>query len=368
MNHLTAGATGRGIIDPVLLHWPMAYKKSSKMQRMPKIEPAVLTLSFQTTAVGGAGVVRDYIDLSQVASLVNRRFYRQGINWAVGGFKFLRPSGFEGSVRVAKLPNTWVMANAWEKSMRTWTKMNNEALAETESVRPRFLDFKVYADADHHQAGYVGNLLPISSTAVYTAGEWEASKASIPLVSPAGVFQPGETVQREFIAVGASYPGASAVTTFDALSLIEGYAASRGLPNIADPNTPTDAPDIGGGTPENWMGAIFNEGTNQVSDVLEDMITENNQAPYPFENDGVNFDTMYPGGANQGVGLQIHDLEYFTPTTIGGATRLKGGNFPCGLIQVLTQNLGVESASLTLQIDLIPGNHRGYLCEPMTEM
>ncbi|MDA9117347.1 hypothetical protein N9J16_01220, partial [Candidatus Poseidoniaceae archaeon] len=172
---------------------------------------------------------------------------------------------------------------------------------------------------------------------------------------------------REFVAVGASYPGVSAATTLDALSLIEGYAASRGLPNIADPNTPLDAPDIGGGTPENWMGAIFNEGTNQISDVLEDMITENNQAPYPFENDGVNVDTMYPNGANQATGLQIHDVGFITPSTIGGTTRLKGGNFPCGLIRFDMSNNG-EASNLILQIDLIPGSHRGYLCEPMTEM
>jgi hypothetical protein len=346
----------------------MAYKKTRKMQRSNKIEPSVQTLSFQLSPASPGLITTDYIDLSQVASLVNRRFYRQGINWAVAGFKFLRPAGYEGTVAVAKLPNTWVMSNAWEKSMRAWQRMNNEALAETESVRPRFLDFKVYADAAHHQAGYVGNLLPSSSLATYSAGEWESSKASIPLVSPAGVFQPGETVEREFVAVGASYPGVSPVTTFDALSLIEGYASSRGLPNIADPNTPADAPDIGGGTPENWMGAIFNEGTNQISDVLEDMITENNQAPYPFENDGVNLDTMYPGGANQGTGLQTHDLEYITPTTIGGTTRLKGGNFPCGLIKITTTNSGVAGLNLILQIDLIPGNHRGYLCESMTEM
>ncbi len=370
MNHLTAGATGRGIIDPVLLHWPMAYKKSRAMQRTSKIEPAVQTLTFQmSTAQPGVNAL-DYIDLSQVASLVNRRFYRQGINWAVAGFKFLRPAGYEGSVKVSKLPNTWVMANAWEKSMRTWMRMNNEALAETESVRPRFLDFKIYADAQHHQAGYVGNLLPISTVApgTYLPGEWESSKASIPLVSPAGAFLPGETVEREFIAVGANYPGVSAVTTFDALSLIEGYAASRGLPNIADPNTPTDASDTGGGTPENWMQAIFNEGTDQAADVLEDMITENNKAPYPFENmDALTTDTYYPGGANQGVGLQIHDLEYITPTTVGGTTRIKGGNFPCGLIQIESNNTGIVG-NLILQIDLIPGSHRGYLCESMTEM
>jgi hypothetical protein len=123
------------------------------------------------------------------------------------------------------------------------------------------------------------------------------------------------------------------------------------------------------------MQAIFNEGTDQAEDVLAELITENNVSPYPFEggpdqaNPAVPYaDTMYPGGANQGVGLQIHDLEYITPTTIGGTTRLKGGNFPCGLIQIQSVNQGTEPLSLILQIDLIPGNHRGYLCEPMREM
>jgi len=270
------------------------------------------------------------------------------------------------------LPNTWVMSNAWEKSFRSWTKMNNEALAETQSVRPKFLDFKIYADAKHHQAGFAANLLPISVgdhtvAGLAAEGEWSPSKVSVPLVSPAGAFSPGETVERELIAVGASYPGASPITTLDAVSLIEGYAASRGLPNIADPNTPTDAPDIGGGTPENWMQAIFNEGTDQAADVLEDMITENTIAPYPFENDGVNLDTMYPGGANQLEGLQIHSIETVTGTTIGGISRVKGGNFPCGLISIDAFNSG-GTADVIVQIDLVPGNHRGYLCEPMTEM
>ena len=321
-----------------------------------------MTLAFQLPS----GASLSTIDLSQVASLVNRRFYRQGINWAVSGFKVISPSGVTGSMSIAQLPNTWVMSNAWEKSFRTWQKMNNEALAETQSVRPKFLDFKIYADDSHLNAGFAGNLLPtdFAGTTV-VPGEWSSSKISVPLVSPAGAFNPGETVERELIAVGPSYPGNSPVTGFNAVSLIEGYAASRGLPNIADPNTPSDASDIGGGSPENWMQAIFNEGTDQASDVVEDMITENTVAPYPFE-DGTTFlDTMYPGGANQMPTLQYHDSAIISGTTIGGITQLKGGNFPCGLVRIASDLSGENTL---LQVNLVPGNHRGYLCEPMTEM
>jgi len=339
----------------------MAKRKYSSKS---KIEPSVMTLTFATP---GSGAARSYIDLSQVASLVNRRFYRQGINWAVAGFKVA--SQRTGAVSVFKLPNTWTMSNAWEKSMRTWNKMNREALAETNSIRPKFLDFKIYADQQHHAAGFAANLLPLSAAgAAATPGEWEPSKVIIPNSA-----NPGFSTEREIIAVGANFPGNGA-SGLNAVSAIEGYAASRGLPNILDPNAPDDAASVDGASPANWMQAIFNEGTNQDEQIIEDMISENNVAPYPFENGpvvggGIFGDTMYPGGANQLAGLEWHDFVqiYESNATNGiGIQRLKGGNFPCGLICV--EWTPDESANLIVQIDLVPGHHRGYLCEPMTEM
>lgn len=339
----------------------MAKRKYSKHT---KIEPAMQTLYFAYNAP--AGNSSSYIDLSQVASLVNRRFYRQGINWAVAGFKFLTTSNFQGAIGIHKLPNTWTMSNSWEKGFRTWQRMNREALAETESVRPKFLDFKIYADADHHAAGYGANLLPLAQAGVYAPGEWEPSKFVIPKTDGTD-----QVHNREVIAVGASYPPAGA-SGLGAVSLIEGYAASRALPDVLDPNVPDDAADAEGNNPENWMVALFNDGTEQDDQILNDMISENNVAPYPFENGpivggGTYGDTQYPGGANQGTGLQVHDYEYVTATTIGGTSRLKGGNFPCGLIRIDTTSSG-EVGGWVLTLDLIPGDHRGYLCEPMTEM
>ncbi len=183
-----------------------------------------------------------------------------------------------------------------------------------------------------------------------------------------GPANPGETTDREVIAVGASFPGAGA-SGINAVSLIEGYAASRGLPNVLDPNAPDDAEDAVGTTPENWMAALSNEGTEQAAGVIEDMITENRIAPYPFENDGVNLDTMYPNGANQLSGLSFHDVNTDSSTTIGGITRFNGGLFPCGLIRFTVSNqLNDAPIAYAVQVELVPGHHRGYLCEPMTEM
>ena len=341
----------------------MAKRYSSKKGR--KVEPAELMFMYETTA--GPALEAKYIDLSQSASLLNRRFYRQGINWVVSHIEILNvepvPAGPAAQIAIGKLPNTWVMGNSWEKGFRTWQKMNQNALAEAPSVKPKFLDFKIYADQEHCNAGFGANLLPrayaLGTTA--TSGEWIPSKVIVPNTAlPAGV------QNFEIKAVGTNY-GSGSASGLAAVSLIEGYAASRGLPYQTDPNTPADTADASGATPENWMSALFNEGTSQDDQVLTDMIFENNEAPYPFEGDGTHTDTMYPGGANQLSGLAMHDVEQVSNTTIGGTTRFKGGNFPCGLIKLGTFGFA-ENTNVIVKVHLVPGNHRGYLCESMTEM
>ena len=169
----------------------MARRKST---RGSKIQPAVQTLTFAFTATGGNSLTANYIDLSQCASLINRRFYRQGINWAVAGFKFLTASSFAGQVSVNKLPNTWVMSNAWEKTFRAWQRQQREALDDgmQESIKAKFNDFKIFADPTHLSAGVGANLLPISVgdhavAGIAAPGEWEISQIVIPNFGAPGV-------------------------------------------------------------------------------------------------------------------------------------------------------------------------------------
>lgn len=343
-------------------------KKSNRNSRrsrgMTKIQPAVKTMSF----ILNSGT--SFIDLSQCASLLNRRFYRQGLNWAVGGFRISKATPTEtGSsfVNISRLPDTWILSNSWEKSFRAWSKMIDKSTEETESIKPRFLDYKVYMNDEHHAVGFAGNLLPrVNQGFTASLGEWESSKIIIPDTTLVG-----NARQREVVAIGDNYPGTSPVTGFSAVSMVEGYAASRGLPNVLDPNTPDDAASIDGIAPENWLAAIFNDGTTQDADVVADLIEENNVAPYPFENGpnplvpGTTYtDTMYPGGANNLGGPQIVDVGYFNAGTHASKLYLKGDSFPCGLIRIDTD----VPAQMLLQIDLVPGSHRGYLCQPMTEM
>ena len=108
-----------------------------------KIQPAELKIA---TVIGRSG--KSYADLSQMASIINRRFYRQGLNWAVSHFTFYKSTptdaaGAASGVSVAKLPNTWVMSNAWEKGFRTWQEMNKKAVEDSDqqSLKGKFLRF-----------------------------------------------------------------------------------------------------------------------------------------------------------------------------------------------------------------------------------
>lgn len=349
----------------------MAKRKSNRNHTPKKIEPSVQTLTFAVSGIPQNSNQAHYIDLSQIASLYNRRFYRQGLNWAVAGFKFLTGGPQNAGIIVSKAPNTWITSNSWEKGMRTWQRMIDEAVSETSEAKPRFMDFKVYLDSAHHQKGSGENLLPRDLALVEaTPGHWDYSTIQIPDATNISA-DVRDVDEYDLILMGASYPGASAATGNNAVSLIEGYASGRALPNILDPNTPDDMRDTASVTPENWAEAIFNDGMIQDSEVIRDLQTQNTMAPYPFENDGTTFDTRYPGGANQLSAPQIHSWEYVTSTTVGSTTYVKGGNFPCGLIRFDFTNQDPPTGELLdviIQMDLVPGDHRGYLAESMLEM
>jgi len=349
--------------------------KRSKRKSMKKIEPAVGSLYYKTDTFSGDRAIT--FDIFRDLSVVNRRFYRQGMHLAIESVEILTPGGITGAASVTRIPMTWVSTEGYKKAFRAWQRMNRESLEMAESVRPRFLDFKIFMDTVHH-----GSQLPTDPNYVQTMeliprvvgsagtpeavmGEWTYSKVYIPQAynntQPAGT---DNMVPTNLIAVGPSWPGVG-VTGEDAVSIIEGYAASRALPYAEDPNAPSDADDVSGPTPENWISAIFNEGETQDAAVLDDMIGENNQAPYPYEGDGIQTDTHYPGGANQLNGLELVDIGYISGTTIGGKTRLKGGVFPSGLMRL---NLSINASSaVVIKINLIHGGHRGYLAESNLE-
>ncbi len=295
------------------------------------MDPAVMRMSFDVESDV------KYLDLSQCASILNRRFYKQGIQWAVARITFVDTTGLaNGTVNVQKIPTTWVAANSWKKSEAAWDKMNDHAMEFAEGVKPRYYDYKIHMDQSHVASGFATNLLPVGVTPAI-AGEWLASEFVIP-------DEGANTVQTFKVHM----MGADNV---NGKGLVTGYSRSRALPYDPDPRTFSTLS-------ENWFSQVFNQGTLQTSEVLDDL--ENT-------NDGLPYDSAYWGSVVFPLN-EIVDEVVFRNTAQRPApgSRLSIGGFtaPCGLLRIDH----LAGATLRMYVDLVPGSHRGYLCEKMGDM
>ena len=331
-----------------------------------KLEPAVMNLSF--TANSGSGIpggATNYIDLSMAASVVNRRFYKQGINWSVAGFTITTSGNTApGSVTVCKVPTTWIAYNAWVKSRAMWNKMNDQVLDSEESIRAKYYDFKVNMNAamaastlqlDIQSPGDGDILVP--TDCAYnepTMGEWKYSTLQMPN-------DPTSGVTTEFV-LGILGDSTDHTAAIPYKGCIQGYANSRARPQPFDPNVV----DSVANPEENWMTEVFNVG-EQLEELREDLEDDNDSPPYPVGDPGSAIE-YYPGSATQLPAAEVVGYASFGSTTQGTIFQrsIKGGMFPCGLIAINSNLTGPLFYDII--VHLVPGNHRGYLCEPMEDV
>jgi hypothetical protein len=101
---------------------------------------------------------------------------------------------------------------------------------------------------------------------------------------------------------------------------------------------------------------------NDNAEVVDNATLRNHELPYDQDD--------YPGGQNNMN--QLETQGYVLNASTVGVTTFNTGPFtaPCGLIrldfqeQSATGDIGTWNV---VTIDLVPGNHRGYLCETMEE-
>lgn len=325
----------------------------ARRKQSTNLEPAEMTLTFPIGQIDGSNTMKT-IDLSQCASIVNRRFYRQGLNWAVAGFTLHAVSG-SGSVGITRLPQTWVTAQSWEKAMRLWLRQQNEAIDEAgmESAVARFRDFKIHMDKTHVDGGgFADNFIPYIRRndglgwEQYQLGEWDKSIVVVPNAN--GVV--GNTQEYTLHMVGDDDPAPA-----QSKGIIKAYEGSRGVPQSPDPATPP-------GVEDNLFTQMFDVGSNN-EEIVDNAVDRNDNLPYSQMD--------YPGGVVNANGLVFHDNLTISTTTVSGKTSCGGTTFPCGLIRLrIDPGLSaVQNEPIAwLQVHMVPGNHRGYMAESMVEM
>ncbi len=327
----------------------MAYRRSRGKTRGRKPQTAVMQMTFELPAGDSA-----YIDLALAASIANRRGYKQqDTNWVVGSFELFNPNASStGTVTVQKLPETWVLDNAYTKSKALWQRMNDQVLDTEPGIEGRYSDFKIGMDADHvaqsiQDAGNpTGRILtPQDATGAFTTADfngavapvadWDFSKLEIPN-DPVSGTTTGYTMH----VVGADTAGSK--------GLISGYELARARPNFVEPSVPNLA---------GWMNDLFDDG-EQLEEVRENLVGDNDRAPYPV---GVptTAAAFYPGGATEQAALQIHSLCNFTATTVSQKNSIMGGMFRNGLMKITN----LVGNTLVLILHMVPGDHRGYMVE-----
>lgn len=317
-----------------------------RRSRGKKIQNAVYTARFTIPSQSSP----TYLDLSAAASILNRRFYRQGLQWAVSGFTLIAPASTSGSITIKKLPTNWVTSNAWEKGMRAWMRQQNEALeqAATQSVKGKFNDFKIFADEGHFSTAAPHFLLPKDGdgNTFKPPQEWLHSVVAVP--NDDG--NVGTTVKYRLHMMGDD----TALVGDNSRSLIKAYQESRSVPQSPDPSTPGNA-SIG------LYVDMFNDGMAD-SEIIANAEFRNDELPYDQDE--------YPGSKNNGAGMELVDtMSFNTGVTSPGKFHLNGGTFPCGLIKLTNDAvMGELNANVDLLVHLVPGSHRGYLAESMVDM
>jgi hypothetical protein len=336
----------------------MAKRSFNKKART--LQPAVMKLNFRIPKTSPDFV--SYIDLSLCVSRLNRRFYRQGLNWAVGNVRFTTLAAADSvsgaQSYVSSLPHTWVTANAWMKTFSLWKRQQDEAIAESVSqdAVARFRDFKIFMEPGHTPANVMnpvqvgpGRFPFPGHTGLQTCPEvdqpeeWAFSEVVIP--NDAGVA--GDTQEYTLHMVGAD------TVVPPSKGMILGYANSRAFPQSPDPVS----------------NAVANSFMQQMFDVGEtsDEVTSNAQ----FKNDELPYaQVAYPGGGANFV--ELENQGYNNNQSTIGVNTWNTGPFtaPCGLLRIDLQGFTTAETAgdwHIITISLVPGDHRGYLCETMEE-
>lgn len=311
---------------------------------MAKIQPSVLTLEFALDSAA-TGIV----DISQCASICSRRFYRQGLGWAVGGFTLRStiPAQNSGTVTIKKIPSTWIASNAWHKAYAHWKSQQDDAVDEAgaQSSVAKFRDFKIHANVEHVAATFAQNLIPKDSAGnPFLTGEWAASEIVVPnLVADASG---SEVDPYEYL---LHMVGANANAAATSRGIIDGYQSSRAYPQSPDPVGPAV------GSTQNWMQQMDDVG-NDNPEILTNAQYQNDDLPYN--------QIEYPGSEHNAPVLELVHETTMIPA-VGTTTRqLSGTIVPCGLLEIYNDS----PSELDLVIHLIPGPSRGYMTQPMQDM
>ena len=284
-----------------------------------------------------------YIDLAESLSQVNRRAYKQGMEYAVGKVTFAFQANPQSVLNVQlnayTAGDTWTVHNAWTKAFAAWTAQQRRARRLVgQSAKPTWEDFKVYLD-DSHRGETIPSVLAGDEQAVGT-GEWDYSQ----LIHEA---DDASVDERYMHLIGGD------VSTTD-WGLILGYQQSRATVQPEDPDLPDQY--------STNMYALMAQDVDAVADeVAQNMESQNDEPPYDHDD--------YCGNDSNADAPWLQEMAAASPQVPVAA--MSGFVAQCGLIKFILTAHGVADGAVStapttlVQVHLVPGNYKGIAAFPM---
>ena len=285
-----------------------------------------------------------FIDIAQCLSILNRKSYRQGMNPAISNIKFY--SNVSQDIQVKTLPNNWCMDNATTKIFEFWKEQRATVLKENPTLKAKWSDFKLFMNSDHVNAGITGNLTPIAPDGTpYLLGEWDGSKVVAPITGGSTGTSNEVTVH----VVGDHVPAGGFAAATTSLGAICAYQRGRALIQSPDPV------HLGAATTDFYAQISSHDEMGQ--EILDNTLNNNDQPPYSRDH--------MPGGPNQPF-LELADIAIMNNfgDASAFATYSTGPMVPAlGLINLGFGVVSDPGASISIEIDVVPGKYKGVLAE-----
>lgn len=303
-------------------------------KKYSKKTPTVTRLSFEMS-----GSATQYIDVAKALSIINRRFYRQGLYYYVNSVEVYNNE--TGVIDLHTIPDTWVAKNAWSRAFKIYQQMNNLVGPPlSNGIMPAYHDFKVFMSELHRTTGSENPDLHGINAAFSSEApdEWTYS-----VFTSADDDQDALPNADEFAGhMIGGHTGTSA--NWQSIGLIKSYAKSRATvhadsPSVDEVNLPIDP-----------LLSIFDfSSEEQFNDILENLSEFNDEPPY--DSDG------YIGESSDHM---QHVARIGTELGIGRVGRASGFCAPIGLICVDPHGV---STAFRVVLNLAVGTYHGVYAE-----
>jgi hypothetical protein len=316
----------------------------NKGRKMKGIEPAQRKL-YYLTATSSGNVTVD-IDLAKDLSAVNRRLYRQGMQYYVQSVEFMSAGTTNVRVFAYAAGDTWINHNAWKKGFALWRSQQRDVESVMPNLQGKWADFKI--ELDDNSATAINTLAGDGGTIL--CDEWNL----------ANFVWDDDGAERSptFCLLGAT-------DVTSKIGLVQEYAISRNQV-LRSPEVPSEASD-----------SIYAKslGTDEMTDAIVDFVESENDDP-PYDKD------QYVGGDT------VADAPFIQGFAVANAQGSKGviGGFTaeCGLVRLtinasasydavntatdpdtLTEHINDRDVPIAFTVTLAPGPYKGVMASKM---